>query len=161
MTIENTRGKDLTNLKGIIKLPNGVYCKDPDALILSTDSNDNGDEENGNQEETDSNDEEDGTEEENPDEAGEAGDGENGSTDQGDDSILVNRAYDSDKKTMSFELSELKSQEKAELELYVYAEDFKGESKNFSFLYNIQAENTYNSNVVNLNVINTIRDVVA
>lgn len=161
LTIENTSGKDLTNLKGIIKLPDGVYCKNPDALILSADSNDNGDEENGNQEETDSNDEEDGTEEENPDEAGEAGDGENGSTDQGDDSILVNRAYDSDKKTMSFELSELKSQEKAELELYVYAEDFKGESKNFSFLYNIQAENTYNSNVVNLNVINTIRDVVA
>ena len=161
LTIENTSGKDLTNLKGIIKLPDGVYCKNPDALILSADSNDNGDEENGNQEETDSNDEEDGTEEENPDEAGEAGDGENGSTDQGDGSILVNRAYDSDKKTMSFELSELKSQEKAELELYVYAEDFKGESKNFSFLYNIQAENTYNSNVVNLNVINTIRDVVA
>ena len=161
LTIENTSGKDLTNLKGIIKLPDGVYCKNPDALILSADSNDNGDEENGNQEETDSNDEEDGTEEENPDEAGEAGDGENGSTDQGDGSILVNRAYDSDKKTMSFELSELKSQEKAELELYVYAEDFKGESKNFSFLYNIQAENTYNSNVVNLDVINTIRDVVA
>ena len=161
LTIENTSGKDLTNLKGIIKLPDGVYCKNPDALILSADSNDNGDEENGNQEETDSNDEEDGTEEENPDEAGEAGDGENGSTDQGDGSILVNRAYDSDKKTMSFELSELKSQEKAELELYVYAEDIKGESKNFSFLYNIQAENTYNSNVVNLNVINTIRDVVA
>ena len=157
LTIENTSGKDLTNLKGTIKLPDGVYCKDPDALILSTDGDDDNEEEQG-EDEIENNENDDANEDEKEDDSDEA---EDGSIDIGEGSIIANRTYDDDKKIMSFELSELKAQEKVKLELYVYAEDFKGESKNFNFLYSMQSENTYNSNVVNLDVINTIRDVVA
>ena len=72
---------------------------------------------------------------------------------------LNNCNYDTEKNTVSFELTNMKENDIEVLELYVYAKEFDDKQETISLGYEMESENVYKSNLVNISVINTVRDI--
>ena len=120
--IQNISGKKLNNVKGTIKLPDGVYCNDETDLIWSSILV-------------------------------------NGELKEDSQNNLTNVSYDKQNNTLTFELSEIEKDEITNLELYVQINNFEEEAKELSFMYEMQGENTYVSNIATVTVHNTKKNV--
>ena len=74
---------------------------------------------------------------------------------------ITNRSYDEENNILTFEISSMVATEQLTLELYVQFDEFTEAEKDFPFMYQIEGQNVYTSNIANITLINTQRDVTA
>ena len=123
LTIENISGDNLKNLKGQIKLPDGIYCED--STKLNCDSVEI-----------------------------------NGEDVEYSENTITNLSYDKENNIFTFEIPNMEAQEKIIAMLYIQVDEFQGSEKDFSFMYQIQGENTYISNLATITIVSTQRNII-
>ena len=74
---------------------------------------------------------------------------------------ITNRSYDEENNVLTFEIPRMVATEQLTLELYVKFDQFTEAEKDFPFMYQMQAQNLYTSNITNITLVNTQRDVTA
>lgn len=72
---------------------------------------------------------------------------------------LINYSYNQENNILTFEISNMEPREITNLELYVQINDFDESIKEFPFMYQIQGNNTYVSNMATLTIHNQKRDI--
>ena len=72
---------------------------------------------------------------------------------------VVNRSYDQENNTLTFEISSMEAEEMTTLELYLQIDSFEGTEKDYTFMYQLEGQNAYVSNMSTLKILNTQRNV--
>ena len=72
---------------------------------------------------------------------------------------LINKVYNQENNTITFEIPNMEVGEVTVFELYVQIDSFEGAEKEYPFIYQIEGQNMYVSNIGYLNIINTKRNV--
>ena len=83
----------------------------------------------------------------------------NGETADYDENTITNLSYNNEDNVFTFEIPNMEAQEKLVIMLYFVVDEFQDADKDFTFMYQMNAENTYVSNLAMISVINTERDV--
>ena len=72
---------------------------------------------------------------------------------------LINTSYDQDNNILTFEISNMEPKEITTLELYVQVDQFEEREKEYAFMYQLEGQNIYVSNMATIKIINTQRNV--
>ena len=83
----------------------------------------------------------------------------NGETVDYDENTITNFLYNNEDNVFTFEIPDMEANEKLVIMLYFTVDEFQGVDKDFTFMYQMDAENTYVSNLATISVMNTKRDV--
>ena len=77
----------------------------------------------------------------------------------GEDTI-TNLSYDKENNVFTFEVPNMEANEQLALLIYIRIDGFEGDNKDFTFMYQMDGENSYVSNLATISVVNTQADVV-
>ena len=74
---------------------------------------------------------------------------------------IINRSYDQENRVLTFEIPRMEAEEITTLELYVEIDSFNGPEKDCSFMYQLETQNIYVSNMATVKITNTQRNINA
>ena len=74
---------------------------------------------------------------------------------------LINCSYNQESNILTFEIGSMEIGEFTELDLYFQIDNYEEAEKDFAFMYQLETENIYTSNIAHLKSINTKRNVIA